>query len=59
MSGRRVLCLDRKDAVWAVPVEWTDLVVPDAEYEIGACRSYFLIDDLLALAELLAAASDL
>jgi hypothetical protein len=49
-----VLCLDDDGAAWAVPIEWTDLVEPGLEWEIAAGRAYVLVDDLLALAELIA-----
>lgn len=54
VAGRRVLCLGGDGLTWAVPVEWTDLVEPSVEREIGAGRAHVLLDDLLALAELIA-----
>ena len=53
VAGRRVLCVDEAGAAWAVPVEWTDLSKPTVEMEINAGRAYVLVDDLLALAELI------
>lgn len=52
MFGRRVLCLADDGTVWALPIEWTDLVEPAVEQEIAAGRAYVLIENLLALAEL-------
>ena len=54
VAGRRVICLDDQGAAWAVPVEWTDLVQPGFEWEISAGRAHVLIDDLLAVAALVA-----
>lgn len=54
MSGRRVLCRDRDEAVWAVPVEWTDQVSLGFEYELSAGRAFFLAGDLIALSDLVA-----
>lgn len=53
VAGRRVLCVDETGTTWAVPFEWTALSVPSAEVEVNAGRAYVLLDDLLALAELI------
>jgi len=55
MAGRRLLGLDAADAVWSIPVEWTDVAPRDPEYEISAGRAYFLFDDLLGLLALIPA----
>ena len=52
MFGRRVLCRADDGTVWALPIEWTDLVEPAVEHEIAAGRAYVLVENLLALAEL-------
>jgi len=49
-----VVCADQEGTVWAVPIEWTDLAEPSAEYERSAGRAYFLVGDLIALAGLIA-----
>ena len=54
VAGRRVLCLDENKVVWTVAIEWTDLVEPTPEQEINAGRAYVLVDELLALATLIA-----
>jgi len=53
-AGRRVVCADDGGAVYAVPIEWTDVAVPGAEYAHSAGRAYFLVADLVALAGLVA-----
>lgn len=54
LFGQRVLCLADDGTVWALPIEWTDLVEATAEHEISAGRAYFLVENLLGLAELVA-----
>lgn len=41
-------------ALWSVPVSWTDFRPPDPYLQIGRGRARFRVEDLLALAALLA-----
>jgi hypothetical protein len=41
----------------SVPVGWTDAGPPDPYLSLGRGRSHFRVDDLLALADLVAARS--
>jgi hypothetical protein len=53
-AGRRVVCLDGDGVAWALPIEFTDLVESSEEVVISAGRAVLLVDDLLALAALIA-----
>ena len=54
LFGQRVLCHADDGAVWAIPIEWTDLVEPAVEHEVAAGQAYVLVENLLGLAELVA-----
>jgi hypothetical protein len=46
--------LDGDGVAWALPIEFTDLVESSEEVVISAGRAVLLVDDLLALAALIA-----
>ena len=53
MYGTRVLCQDKDEAVWSVPIEWTDRAEPELETVLNAGRAPVLVDDLLHLSQVL------
>ena len=47
------MTLERPDGtLWSVPVGWTDVVSPDPYVSVGRGRSYFRVEDLVVLADL-------
>jgi len=54
VAGRRVVCVDGEGVAWAVPIEFTDLVEPSEELLASAGRAVLFVDDLMALAALVA-----
>jgi hypothetical protein len=50
----RVFFLDEEGTQRSLPVGWTDAAEPDVFVAVAAGRSAFRIEDLLALAELVA-----
>lgn len=51
--GKRLLLQADGEIVYSVPPQWTDLIAPDPELVLGARRSWFLVQDLVALAGLI------
>jgi hypothetical protein len=40
------------DAVWSVPLQWTDLASPDPEVVLGHGRASLRVSDLMELTDL-------
>ena len=51
MQGRRLLCRTPDGEVWSIPVEWTDQVTPNLEFELGDGRAVVLFADAMALSQ--------
>jgi hypothetical protein len=54
----RVFFLDEDGTQWSLPVAWTDAAEPDVFVAVAAGRSALRVDDLVALADLIARGSD-
>ena len=50
--GKRLLLRVDEVAVCSVPLQWTDLAIPDPEILLGKQRALFRVADLLELARL-------
>jgi hypothetical protein len=54
----RVFFLDEDGTQWSLPVAWTDAAEPDVFVAVAAGRSALRVDDLVALADLIARGGD-
>ena len=54
----RVFFLDENGTQWSLPVAWTDAAEPDVFVAVAAGRSALRVDDLVALADLIAGSGD-
>jgi hypothetical protein len=50
---KRVYFYDKKEHLFSVPADWTDIVSPDPFVEISEGRSFFRLEDLFSLCQII------